>query len=1745
MKMKKIMVMFVLLMFILSSFALADNAEECDLWCKVKVILVGDEALRGNAAGWFDRGGLPLATGLPTHGGTVNDKTLNSCAAISNSGGNSGYCRASSHVFYISTTGPDTVWAVKISPSGNILKEGVDSLGSGLPPTWLWGSIKDDLPTTYAASVDYDFWQWNDDHHSECGGSSKCTPETMEHHQEWVQKLNEPLSLSEQIDLENTFTTPEAASAYFDDPALAGVSKPEVIDLITRYGTSTKAKQVIKTYNAQKKGGISGVDNYAKLIDQVGGDEKAKPWIATYNKLKGVQTSSGEQWFTEDKLLSAAADFKTSSNAEKLLGHSKMKNYDTAKDAFNAAGENTELVIALLENSAVNDGNLVAVLKTGGSKGNLVHQDLYKNVVNECGDKCKGGVDSQEPVKAAEPVPKAADADEVASYQATINTKEGEVFVKQEGNKIFWWKDGKWILWANQKSLDDVKNVYPKSFKLKDGTASPVTEAKSEPEVPEKQPVLTPKINIGDSTGADCPHLSGICEISGTYFQVEDGIVQGILDPGDDLEWKKAITLARANANEALKEAEAEIAAAQDDAAKNTAEAKKNKAQASKNAIAKAEKSAAEAPAVEEAKVFEFVGKPKDLTVVIQPEEGVFPQAEAVALKKTAQEKMLQTMNQYSAQSGKLAAQGEALSEAHKEANANLLEIKKQLSGTVDLTQLKTKLESEKTGTQDTVNILKTQIDTKKEANVQQIAQLQDDLGAGTQDNVLSPQQQEQLQTQIIALQQENDDLDTSLSTEQAQLNLINKQLELIDGSNDGEAEVAKFEKELAQVKSQSDNLLAQQKGLDAKVSIFQREIDYAEKGRLQTILDRSDIFTGDYSDREETVKGYAEEGYLSKEQLDEADGGWFGAGQESMSTIGNMMLMNKQLAEEGKTWETLTESEKEQFEDEVDFQNVMVSIKDTGLPTIEPEAVEAGSSTTQPQPTVLNLAAQGYVVNTQEGIAYEAFSGNDGNQYYVNPNTGVIYQAVGGGFGATAVGVVNPNGVVNWGQDKVPTQYQNEVKPTSEFGVLATPGTPLNQVSGLAALKINPYLGAVDLVDGIDDVKQTSTGAEIIYTPSSDLSAFQALSISVPGVKDNPENYDVTVNGEAAVVYGQNVYKESDTVNGVPKEDAKPVSSSEASKIEVKKKGLDVETKTQQQIDADQIPTTQLAPSGAPVGATAGSYESITEGANKQLADMVYKDGDSNPGYSFTKDGQEYFESEGRVWQKKGDDWQLIACKGGNCGKTKNGNDFEIGDARTASEYEITPLDSMQQIEADLQCFTTGRCSKGTKPINYDQAYERSLALLEKSKKNIDNSPEVKKWKETQTALGKFKVIGETVPTTLGGQFLTDLGKGLNVERKTANDIPTDADSAQLNNFGELFGVKREAGDTNEAYLAKLKESTGETDESLRKRVNEQIQEDKKGAADKYKEIAELQEKVDSLRWKGSWVDNIESESVRDILRGNTWLGDIGKSVQYLSGKLGSYRALSNALAPDTTAEWMEAANNEVLNTWADLDVKFVDAAICKADERMRSEEDGKTAVFVRTASGTHQFVGSIQAEKSEKAVEVLCAIDDEGARYCKGDNQICIEEFCYYDKDDDEEPDGENPVKGYYYKIYWGVTAPQDEKQTPYIDEDGKAVKFNIQLQGDDDVWAYNRKGATGRGVIELTNGASDSSIIVSFLSKNYKQVCIMFHPNYKINDYWNNPVKEICAKFEKTSPGNVEGVSGVGSSKTSSTPGVEQSI
>jgi hypothetical protein len=312
--------------------------------------------------------------------------------------------------------------------------------------------------------------------------------------------------------------------------------------------------------------------------------------------------------------------------------------------------------------------------------------------------------------------------------------------------------------------------------------------------------------------------------------------------------------------------------------------------------------------------------------------------------------------------------------------------------------------------------------------------------------------------------------------------------------------------------------------------------------------------------------------------------------------------------------------------------------------------------------------------------------------------------------------------------------------------------------------------------------------------------------------------------------------------------------------------------------------------------------------------------------------------------------------------------------------------------------------------------------------------------------------------------------------------------------------------------------------------------------------EVAELEIAQQKYDDQSFWLESMTNSG---WYQGAQSVGQYFGAVGAFAQKLGSYQALSNLMFPGVGQGWTEWANKEMFNTAAGKWIFGVDEQlmreVCDYDEAKRSKSPGQSAAFILDPYGTAQSVGALQAEKSSQKSPILCerntAPEAESEWKC-AKQQVCVNDFCYADADEDGEPDSSEPAQGYFYKISWGVTAPADQANTPYVDEDGIAVKLNLELHGEKSLWIFKKVGTPPEQVIELKNGNSDGGVIVRYLKENYNEVCIMF--NTKMIDIEGEEVENICADFVISNKGEVEyGGSDQTSSVTSSSPEVTMNI
>ncbi|MDP3989861.1 MAG: hypothetical protein Q8Q01_01500 [archaeon] len=335
----------------------------------------------------------------------------------------------------------------------------------------------------------------------------------------------------------------------------------------------------------------------------------------------------------------------------------------------------------------------------------------------------------------------------------------------------------------------------------------------------------------------------------------------------------------------------------------------------------------------------------------------------------------------------------------------------------------------------------------------------------------------------------------------------------------------------------------------------------------------------------------------------------------------------------------------------------------------------------------------------------------------------------------------------------------------------------------------------------------------------------------------------------------------------------------------------------------------------------------------------------------------------------------------------------------------------------------------------------------------------------------------------------------------------------------------------------------TGEVKSDLEVQQNaESIQSSEYAATKKRAEAA--RQDAESASVKTRWWQGIGSEGYQTLVKGQSGFGQVaGGGIRALQA-LGSYRSLSNLIFPDATKNgWLIDANDETLNFFADLPA-FASSAVCLNDDRQRAESPGQSTAFFRTQSGTYQSVGALQVEKSPRQSFILCDRnpDEESDQefICPEDFVCKNDEFCYKNEDDEE------PVKGKFYKIHWRVTAPQDEKFTPFVDENGVAVSFNIFLEGSGQALPVYKRGEfiTGTDVIQLNNGDTDGAIVAKYRPEDFTRACIRFKHNIKSSV--GSDISEICADIKEIEKGEIEYE---GSQRlpsiTSSSPGVTLNI
>jgi hypothetical protein len=231
---------------------------------------------------------------------------------------------------------------------------------------------------------------------------------------------------------------------------------------------------------------------------------------------------------------------------------------------------------------------------------------------------------------------------------------------------------------------------------------------------------------------------------------------------------------------------------------------------------------------------------------------------------------------------------------------------------------------------------------------------------------------------------------------------------------------------------------------------------------------------------------------------------------------------------------------------------------------------------------------------------------------------------------------------------------------------------------------------------------------------------------------------------------------------------------------------------------------------------------------------------------------------------------------------------------------------------------------------------------------------------------------------------------------------------------------------------------------------------------------------------------ENPELDSERDwndVLRGKSALGTVGNILAHYE----PMHALSGLLFGDELiGEWRETIDKFFASAYLGID--YWTSEICSAE----FDVIGGEVAAIETASGIYQFIGTIQGERSEP-VPLLCDVNNTCAKgICRRDG-LCVDS-------------NNQTFDEYFYKITYGVAAPDDEDFTPYLDESG-AISFNIVVSGKE------KSASLWTDFVDIDGGDGKNDVVVKYSPYLYTKVCLIFG---KKPEGRNGEISEVCNKL-----------------------------
>src|SRR3989344_35339 len=396
-----------------------------------------------------------------------------------------------------------------------------------------------------------------------------------------------------------------------------------------------------------------------------------------------------------------------------------------------------------------------------------------------------------------------------------------------------------------------------------------------------------------------------------------------------------------------------------------------------------------------------------------------------------------------------------------------------------------------------------------------------------------------------------------------------------------------------------------------------------------------------------------------------------------------------------------------------------------------------------------------------------------------------------------------------------------------------------------------------------------------------------------------------------------------------------------------------------------------------------------------------------------------------------------------------------------------------VEKLQQNIQDVNTAKASAtGPATMAYGEAYNNALAAQTALQNKLN---EVSAAKSALQKTFPSKEAAENAVVIVA--LLEKEAEGLGAESVAANQVLQQRE-AELN----------EAGQANDEILQNLQAQLTTAEQEKAAAENEA------GAAARAI-IPKHQKKADEVQFATTG--------------GLKTAATVIESIYAVTEKIQSYPALSKLFFGETS--WYSDHLAWADRTFAPALGSNWFPSWCESLEKWTDVEPTGTAV-IKTVSGTYQAVASIQMEKSERKSPILCQRNpDQEAeqQYICERGQVCVDDsFCYEDEDDDGEADSEEPLPGYFYKITWAVSSPSDETYTPFVDENGVAVSFNIYL------YSYVTRGQLGAGTpfegqskplynrlgnirspIELKNGESDRDAIIKYSPNEYLEACIVW--------------------------------------------------